>query len=122
MSRPAARAWEGREHGSGTVWVVVAVALLASFAVVTAAIGGAVVTRHRAGSAADFAALAAADALARGDADPCGAALRVAVRHGAVLTSCTTSGMVVDVVVEMPAGGLVGPDRAATVRARAGPP
>jgi len=111
-----------RERGSGTLWVVVAVALLTTFALSAAAIGGAVVTRHRAGSAADFAALAGADALASGGADPCGAARRVAVRYGAVLTRCTTTGMVVDVVVELSAGGLVGPGRVATVRARAGPP
>lgn len=112
----------GRDRGVGTLWVVVSIAVLASFAVGAAAVGGAVVTRHRASSAADFAALAGADALAHGAADPCAAALRVAVRYGAALRSCSTSGLVVDVVVELPAGGLLGPSRTATVRARAGPP
>lgn len=110
-----------RERGSGTLWVVVAIAVLAAFATGAATVGAAVVTRHRASSAADFAALAGADALAHGAASPCAAALRVAVRYGAALTSCTTSGMVVEVVVALPAGGLLGAGHTATVRARAGP-
>jgi len=109
------------ERGSGTIWVIVMIMLVASFAIGAAAVGGAVVARHRASSAADFAALAAADALARAEADPCSAASRVAARYGGELTGCTVDGMTVYVVVDMAAGGLTGPSYRATVRARAGP-
>jgi len=109
------------ERGSGTIWAIAVIAVVAAFAVLAAAIGAAVVTRHRAGAAADFSALAAADAVSRAESDPCGTAARVAERYGAVLTTCSVNGMVVDVVVQLSAGGLAGPGRTATVRARAGP-
>lgn len=111
----------GPDRGSGTVWSVALIAVVASLALLAAAIGGAVVTRHRAGAAADLSALAAADAVARAAGQPCLLAERVAERYGGVLTSCVVNGMVVDVVVSMVAGGLLGGERTASVRARAGP-
>lgn len=110
-----------RDRGSGTVWAVIVMALLASLALGAVAVGGAVVTRHRAAGAADLAALAAADAVATAASEPCSRAALVAERHGGVLTSCVIDGMVVDVVVELPAGGLVDVGLSASVRARAGP-
>lgn len=110
-----------RDRGSGTVWAVMVIAVLASLALAAAAIGGAIVTRHRAAGAADLAALAAADAVARADADPCRWAALVAERHGAVLTACSIDALVVDVVVGLAAGGLLDLGLTASVRARAGP-
>lgn len=117
MSRDGGRC----DRGSGTVWAVVVIALLVSFALGAAAVGGAVVTRHRAAGAADLAALAAADAVAGATTEPCGRAALVADQYGGAVTSCTVDGMVVDVVVELPAGGLFGLGFSASVRARAGP-
>ena len=113
--------WCIGDRGSGTVFAVAIVALVAALALFATALGGAMVARHRAGSAADLAALAAADSVARAEADPCIAAARVATLHGASLTACSVHGSVVDVVVEMAPGGLVGTGRMAVVRARAGP-
>jgi secretion/DNA translocation related TadE-like protein len=83
----------------------------------------AVVAPTRPPTAADLAALAAADA-ARGitAGDPCSIAGEVTARHGAALVSCRQSGgsgEIVDIAtaVELPA-----PWGAAAGRSRAGPP
>lgn len=114
----------GVDRGSaGLLLVGVAVAVLA-VAGGLAVWGGAVVARHRAGQAADLAALAAAGALARG-LSPCPAAERVAAAVGARSERCLVAGDgSVLVVVRTPlppagrlAGVLMPPARA---RARAG--
>lgn len=106
------------------LWVCVAGVVLA---------GVAVVARHRAATAADMSALAAASAIARseGDSDAgagsegCAAANAVALANNAVVTSCDVTGQVVDVTtrVRIPALswlGSLGLD-AVSGRARAGP-
>ncbi|MBY8881399.1 hypothetical protein K7862_27725 [Streptomyces sp. PLK6-54] len=72
----------------------------------------AVVARHRAGGAADLAALAAADHALDGSRVACGLAKKVAEAQGARLRRCEVEGEVVEVVAEV--GG-------AQVRSRAGP-
>lgn len=109
------------DRGSGTVYALVVLAVLAAVGLGAAAVGGAVVARHHAMTAADLAALAAADALARFDPDPCGAAAQIASRHDAELVSCGVHGLVVDVVVGVPVGGVAGLGLVAQMRARAGP-
>ncbi|MFC4887839.1 Rv3654c family TadE-like protein [Streptomyces beijiangensis] len=86
------------------------------FAVVLA-MGQVVVARHRAGGAADLAALAAADGALRGQVEACGAAARVASAQGTRVVRCGLSGEVADVTVRA-AFGPYTPE----VRARAGPP
>jgi secretion/DNA translocation related TadE-like protein len=107
------------------VWVAALVVLSAVLAVGWA---GVVTARHRAGSVADLAALAAARAAELGAAEPCGVAAEVAAAGGARLESCRaladgSTGVVVAVagpVVGGPLGWLhTGPARA---RARAGVP
>jgi secretion/DNA translocation related TadE-like protein len=106
------------------LWVCVAGVVLA---------GVAVVARHRAATAADMAALAAASVIARSDVSThpdggsgaCTAADAVAVANDAVVTHCQVVGQVADVTtrVRIPAlswlGGL-GLD-VVSARARAGP-
>lgn len=117
-----------RDDGAGSVLVVVLVAVLGVGAVGVTAVGQAVLARHRAGSAADLTALAAASA-AWPWAEPgrCGgevraAAERVAAANGAGLAACEVEGTsTVRVVVTVPVEGWassVGPARSA---ARAGP-
>ena len=83
------------------------VAVVASLVLATAALGSAVVARHRAGAAADLAALAAADRqLGRAAGPPCPAARAVASADGAELTSCRPApdgSVSVTVVVRLPA-------------------
>jgi secretion/DNA translocation related TadE-like protein len=110
------------------LWVCVAGVVLAAVAVIA---------RHRAATAADMAALAAASVMAQGESpgdlggDPgdgsraCAAADAIAVANDATVTSCQLSGQVVDVTtsVRIPA---LRPLRALRLdsvsgRARAGP-
>ncbi|MFD3550552.1 Rv3654c family TadE-like protein [Streptomyces goshikiensis] len=80
-------------------------------------LGQAVVARHRAASAADLAALAAAASWAHGPEAACATAIRVAGAQGATVTACTLRGEVAEISARAPAGPF-----APTIRARAGPP
>ncbi|WP_369069647.1 Rv3654c family TadE-like protein [Kineococcus terrestris] len=125
-----ARGTGGPDRGSGTVLVLALGCVALTALLLVLALGGAVVARHRAASAADLAALAAADVLlGRAGGEPCERAARVVTAHGAaapdaaapVLVACAPAadGSVlvrVAVPVSGPLGAL-GPARAA---ARAG--
>ena len=80
-------------------------------------LGSGMLAQSRAATAADLAALAAADSLAIGGSAPCQVASEVAARNDAALTSCQVQGQDVLVRVEVTASALpvVG------ARARAGP-
>ncbi|MGW1025087.1 Rv3654c family TadE-like protein [Streptomyces sp. NPDC002577] len=104
------------DRGSATVWVVGAIAVLCLVFGAVLTMGQAVIARHEAGSAADLAALAAADHWMEGAAHACARAERVARAQGARLARCAVSGEISDVTA---AAGL-GP-WTAQVRSRAGP-
>jgi secretion/DNA translocation related TadE-like protein len=95
-----------RDDGAGTVLAIALVAVVCSLVVASAALGSAVLARHRASSAADLAALAGADrALGRTDGAPCSAAGAVARANQAALTSCAVSrdgAVSVEVAVRLP--------------------
>jgi secretion/DNA translocation related TadE-like protein len=100
-------------------------ALAGVLAVVGAAavlVAVAATARHRAGNAADLAALAAAGRAVIGDPDACTVAAEVARGNGARLATCTVEdGAVVAVTVAVPVRlGPLGVHHA-TGRARAGP-
>ncbi|MFH8571697.1 Rv3654c family TadE-like protein [Streptomyces sp. NPDC017993] len=80
-------------------------------------LGQAVTARHRAGGAADLAALAAADRAMEGRAVACAAARRVAAAQHSRLVRCSVAAAIADVSAE--AGSHPFTSR---VRARAGPP
>lgn len=106
----------GRDRGFASLWLVLCVS---SFCVLFAgalAYGQVVATRHRAGAAADLAALAAADQALLGRDEACAAARRVAVAQGAGLVRCELDGVVADLTVEVRSGPFT-PRK----RARAGP-
>jgi secretion/DNA translocation related TadE-like protein len=78
------------ERGSATVWVVVVGLLVLLAASVVVARTEAVLARHRAGVAADLAALAAAGQIGlRPREELCSRAATVAAADGASVTSCT---------------------------------
>ncbi|MFM9372353.1 Rv3654c family TadE-like protein [Streptomyces sp. Da 82-17] len=113
----ASQGSRGGERGSATVWVVmVAGALCVVFGAVLL-LAQAVLARHRAGGAADLAALAAADRALRGRAEACAGAERVAAAQGAEVVRCAVRGEIADVTVRVRAGGF-----RPELRARAGPP
>ncbi|MET9621244.1 MULTISPECIES: Rv3654c family TadE-like protein [unclassified Streptomyces] len=100
-----------------TVWTAFAACVLCVVFGAVLALGQAVAARHRAGGAADLAALAAAGRAALwGERDACAAAARVAGAQGAALVRCSVRGDVADVTATV----RVGP-YAPVVRARAGP-
>ncbi|MVO86628.1 hypothetical protein GPA10_18145 [Streptomyces sp. p1417] len=80
------------------------------------AMGQATVARHRAGGAADLAALAAADHWVGGPADACARAERVARAQGARVVRCEVVGEVSDVTAAAEFGPF-----GTEVRSRAGP-
>ncbi|MGO3326297.1 Rv3654c family TadE-like protein [Gordonia sp. (in: high G+C Gram-positive bacteria)] len=123
---------EARSRGEQGFSTIVGAAVIAALAVVLVAvlyIGAAVLARHRAQSAADLGALAAASAHVSGRGDACAIAEdRVSDQDGSpYVADCVVDGqdVVVHVVVRVRLGG-VGPlgglgVRDATAGARAGP-
>jgi secretion/DNA translocation related TadE-like protein len=106
-----------RQRGSGTVLMVVVVAMAGFLITVTLLLGSAIVARHRAGAIADLAALAAAGVPPGPQA--CERALRVVDRNAGRLTGCRILGDgSVLVKVELEVGGRPGPAQGS---ARAGP-
>ncbi|MEI4272577.1 Rv3654c family TadE-like protein [Klenkia sp. LSe6-5] len=110
------------ERGSATIWTVALAGVLALLGAASVLMGAAVVARHRAGAAADLAALAVAVRAVRGDPAACGTGTSIATVNGAQLVGCSVgAGSVVTVEVSVPVRlgplGLL----AATGRARAGP-
>lgn len=104
------------DRGVATVWTaVLASALCAVFAVMLS-LGQVVVVRHRAGGAADLAALAAADHALEGQSPACAEAKRVAAAQGARVVRCAVTGEIADLTAEARSG----PFRS-RIRARAGP-
>jgi secretion/DNA translocation related TadE-like protein len=107
---------KGSERGGVSIVMLGVLVVGLVLAMGAARLGGALVGRARAESAADAAALAAADRLALGDG-PGGArdaAATTAGSNDARLVSCTCSGTTAEVVVEVdvPAwGALFGPAR-----------
>jgi secretion/DNA translocation related TadE-like protein len=107
-----------RDGGSATVLALTVAGLVAAAAAMTAIAASAIAVRHRAGFAADAAALAAAaglDGLA-----PCSAARRLAELNGADLSGCSVTGSVVTVSVRVAPTGVLRWLGAATAHARAG--
>ncbi|WP_410537404.1 Rv3654c family TadE-like protein [Streptomyces sp. KL2] len=104
------------ERGSATVWAALCGLVLCTVAAGVLALGQAVVTRHRAGAAADAAALAAADHALRGAEEACAAARRVAAAQRARVVRCRVREEIADLTVRVRAGPY-----SAGVRARAGP-
>jgi secretion/DNA translocation related TadE-like protein len=111
----------GGDRGSGTVLVLAVSAVLLLIAMVLVGVGTVGVARHRAASAADLAALAAADRALSGQATACAAAGRVAHAAGAVLRECRLTGDVAQVLATFRPAGPLGRLGVARALARAGP-
>jgi secretion/DNA translocation related TadE-like protein len=105
------------DHGLATVWAAWAIAALVALGGLVLAIGAVASARHRANSAADLSALAAAAYGRWGEEYACGLARWVAERMSVRLAVCRISGWVVQVEVVAAVSGL----GQVTARARAGP-
>ncbi len=104
--------------GSGSVLGIGIVAGLIALSVLLAPVYGVHAARQRAASAADLAALAAADTV-RGilPGHPCAAAARTAIANRSAVTACRVEGFVVTVHTEVRVAGF-----AVSAVATAGPP
>ncbi|WP_343242225.1 Rv3654c family TadE-like protein [Streptomyces sp. SID9727] len=100
-----------------TVWAAVTTVTLCTVFAVVLALGQVVAVRHRAGAAADLAALAAADRALEGVEPACASAEEVARAQGAEVVRCAVLGEVADVTARVRLGPY-----APQVRSRAGPP
>ncbi|QWF81407.1 Rv3654c family TadE-like protein [Amycolatopsis sp. CA-230715] len=109
------------QRGYATVWAATAIAALLSIAALVICGGAAALTRHRAGGAADLAALAAAGRAADGEQAACAQAGLVAVRMGTRLVSCRLAGWDALVEVDCPPPRPLDRFGPASARARAGP-
>lgn len=113
----------GDERGSATVTGAYVIAGITVLVLLVLYVAAAVVARHRAQSAADLSALAAAAQQVVGAEDPCVAARQIAAAQevSARVVGCSVRGEDMMVGVEVPVS--LGPFgiRTATARARAGP-
>lgn len=88
-----------RDRGSATVWLMGLSTLIGLATAAALLQGSAVIARHRAATAADLAALAAAVRVPDGDGVACAAAKEIAARNGGSLTRCVLIGDDVEVEV-----------------------
>lgn len=119
--RPRSFPRGGGDAGFAALVVLALAAVLVACGSFAVALGSVAVTRHRAASAADLAALTAAVHAREGTSAACAAARRTAASQHALLRSCWLEGL--DAVVEVTAQPGAALDRLgpATGRARAGP-
>lgn len=120
--RVTIRTWRD-ERGFATILGAFAVAALVAVAIAVIYLGASVVARHRAQSAADLSALAAASDRVYGRPDPCGTARRIAAAQGFAVRVERCAASEGDIVVSVAVPVELGPfgDRAAMASARAGP-
>lgn len=123
---PITRLQPSNERGSGTVMSLGIIAVLLILTVAVAGLIGALAANHRAFSAADLSALAAADA-ARGlrSGEPCDVAAQVASQNKAELVNCVAPAQhsgTIDVRVNCKISGPFAALGPAEAVARAGPP
>ncbi|MEU3190097.1 Rv3654c family TadE-like protein [Streptomyces sp. NPDC006992] len=104
------------DGGSASVWAALSVVALCGVFAGVLGFGQAVWVRHRAGAAADLAALAAADRALAGPARACATARRVARAQHTRVARCTVRGEVADLETRLRWGPYT-----ARARARAGP-
>ena len=108
------------DAGFSTIAGLALMGVVLAFAAVVALLGSIAVTRHRAESAADLAALAAAKHALEGPTAACQSARRIAADQHGIVVSCALDGLdaVVEVAIRPP--GWLGTLGLVRGRARAG--
>ncbi|GAA1799010.1 hypothetical protein GCM10009795_050600 [Nocardioides hankookensis] len=108
------------EHGSATPFAIACLGLLVLLAAALGVVSAMVHAERRAQSAADLGALAAAQAVARGE-DGCAAGARVVTANDAEVTSCRAAGRDVRLEVVVLGPRWLGQTGDLSAEARAGP-
>lgn len=109
------------DAGVAGVLVLALAGVLMLAGAVSASLAAVAVARQRAASAADLSALAAAEQALLGQRAACARAGRVAQAVGARLRTCTLTGSIAEVEVQVRPPGRIGQLGQASARARAGP-
>jgi len=109
------------QDGAATVFVLAVAGAVLAAGGVGSAVGEAVLLRHRAGVAADAAALAAALRATAGGEHACERAAELARRDGARLVACIVRGPIAEVSVTVSADGWLAWLPPIRLNARAGP-
>lgn len=109
------------DSGVATLWAAGGIAAIMAIIVFVFLLGAAEIARHRATSAADLSAIAAAGQAPSGEGQACDRAAWVARRMGVSLSSCRLDGWDALVEVTVPARGPLSTFGSASARARAGP-
>ena len=112
---------ETSDSGVATVWAAAAVAVLTTVLVACLHLGAALLARHRAESAADLAALAAAREAVRGEVPACRRAAEIAAAMGGEVARCRLVGWNALVEVRVPLPFALPGLTTANGRAMAGP-
>lgn len=121
MRRRPAGGGTARERGSATIWTVALMAVVWAVTMVVVQVGTARVARHRAQSAADLGALAAARWALADPSGTCARAEAITEANGALMRSCSVTGGVAEISVAIRfTVPLLGPETA-VASARAGP-
>ena len=110
-----------RQDGAATVLVLAIACVLLAAGVVGSLLAGAILSRHRAATAADAAALGAALTAPAGAEAACARAAEVARANGATLVACTVREAIADVTVATTPTGWLTWLPAVRLNARAGP-
>ncbi|MGI8870638.1 MAG: Rv3654c family TadE-like protein [Mycobacteriales bacterium] len=121
MIGETARGRRPSDDGSGTIWVLAITLIVVVCGLIGMYRGLAVVARHRAEAAADFAALAAAGSVIEGESVACGRAATIAAANGARVLSCRIDGTDAFVSAAVAVSSVVPGRFTAVGRARAGP-
>ncbi len=109
------------DAGVAGVLVLALAGVLMLAGAVSASLAAVAVARQRAASAADLSALAAAEQALLGQRAACAQASRVAEAVGARLRTCTLTGSIAEVEVQVRPPGRLGQLGQASARAKAGP-
>ncbi|MGW4793808.1 Rv3654c family TadE-like protein [Nonomuraea sp. NPDC004297] len=109
------------DRGSATLWGVALMGLLMAIALALATVGSVRVARHRADSAADLSALAAARLALIDPEGACARAAELATSNGVELTKCEITDDVADVWTALPISLPLLGTRSVAGRSRAGP-
>lgn len=109
------------QRGSASLWLLTVGLVLVLVGSAGAFVAAAHLARHRAGTAADLAALAGAARIFDGPEAACARATELTMLNHGRLVRCVTEGLEIQVTVEVPVVGPPGTGRVATAHARAGP-
>ncbi len=109
---------DARDFGVSTVFACLAVGLMMAVTVIGIRLGGAMLARQQAETAADLGALAGAARILQGSGAACAAAGRLVTANLGTMASCTVVGLDLLVEVHVPAPAWGG---TASAHARAGP-